>query len=375
MKVYLGILTIICSATTAVAEPTFSQVGAASRVDFSPGVESEGTFGIVGAVLSFEHNLNESGALLVELPALRVQGDLLLSLVFKESNSGFLRATWDGPNGSRTLASNLYEGRRTGIGFHRLLLDQRDLQFGGELMISSAGSETGIVRMEWEWLSPTVVLTTQDQVPPVGISASGQLLAEGELIGETYATPPGDQWVRGVLDAAMFLEPELSPNGVDLEFQLEAEVQSALLQFEVKGLPLDSHLEVSVNEGAFRPVALSYPDLHDPAYFFDERLQFAGKQAARAFVLGEELQVGFNSIAVRPATQTVFIAEGLVFSNVRLQVVYPPEPTKEPNFMLDPLAMEWDDNAASLEVGQALGADEEAPFDAVEDSLELPELP
>jgi len=243
---------------------------------------------------------------------------MLVTVVFRPSPGGFVRAIWRGPSESVTLSADLVEGNPP---WHQrsLFLDASRISSGGQIWLEAKGSALERVRLEWVdgmgWGLPQKGRFVQ--------SGSGRLLRAEELYGDAYRTEPAESvsWVVETL-----LQPGPLPiheRSVRLHVPLAEAVDYARLEFWVAGLSADEAVLFSLNEAPWEELDPEVPRLEDPGYLHQpekNRTDLAGWRQVVRFLPGSALRKGPN---------TFWFGSGgspgngeIVIRNLRLQTVF-----------------------------------------------------
>lgn len=261
--------------------------------------------------------------------------DLLVNLVFDESDSSTLRVEWlrDGQSSPEVIAENLGEG--LGVANQRPLLISASRLGGNGTLLVQAGENVGVNRVKFEWVSERTMLASSARFVPVVVTASRLALAEIDVDG---APRPAlqDEWRGRVVRAPLTEKAEPLGPSVELVAALEQAPKAARFEAAVAGAFLDQEVWLVVNGQEIGPLAIEVPALDDPGYLGAEgrETEFAGWRRASAYVPAHVLLPGENSILLQ--MRSPFHAEYRNRSFVReavLELSYPPVP-RQPDLSL-----------------------------------------
>jgi hypothetical protein len=258
-------------------------------------------------------------------------GDVLVSLLFTETEGGFLRVFWESPTAALTVAENLQEGidmpnRR------RLLLRESLLRDGGTLTVQSSRAVWPVGKIKWEVLAPRTVLADADG-ERAAVLVNEELLTAAEVGGGTVL-PTADRWQGPVVTAELTEKAERIEDGAVFEFALESAPLLARLECQVNGLPVGKALTLRVNGERAGELSVQVPDLTDEAYGAgaDGAVVYQGWRRAAALVTAELLRAGVNDLRFTVSGEELGKFP-LAVKAVRWQLKYPQllETTTEKN--------------------------------------------
>lgn len=223
--------------------------------------------------------------------------DLLVHLIFDESNGGALRVEWlrDGSSTPEVISENLAEG----IGApnqRRLLISASNLGGNGTLLLQG-GSRINVNRVKFEWVSEHTMLASSSRYVPVVVTASRLTLAETDVDGGPRQALR-DEWHDQVVSAALTEKAELLTPSITLVATLEQAPMQARFETFLAGVFLDQEVWLIVNDQEVGPLAIDVPALQDPGHIglSGHQMQFAGWRRANIHVPAEFLLPGENSV-------------------------------------------------------------------------------
>lgn len=258
--------------------------------------------------------------------------DLLLHLVFDESDGTGLRVEWlrDGSSAPEVIAQDLGEG--LGVPNQRPLLISASNLGGNGTLLLQGGSKLNFNRVRFEWVSERTMLASSSRYVPVVVTASRLALAEADVDGGPRPSLQ-DEWrgrvVRAVLaEAAESLTPSLT-----LVPTLEQTPLQARFEASLAGVYLDQEVWLIVNDQEVGPLAIEVPTLEDPGHLGvpGREVQFAGWRKASIHVPAQMLLPGENSVLLelRSPVNSGYSNRAYVREAV-LELSYPP-PRREPD--------------------------------------------
>ena len=269
---------------------------------------------------------------------------LVVTVLFKEKQGGFLRITWQGSQSAEVLSDNFYEGiamsnQRT------LLVPAQTLQGAGTLNFQCGDTTLGIQRIRLEWVENRTSLVSPEVQDLLVTPASGVTQGAQILDGQPQMVDPA-AWRDEIVNVPITDAPERIEQGVEFNVQIDSLPGSGRLALKESGLAFGKHLVVWVNQQRAGTITPNVPDLRDDGYL--------GGAIANIYVGWREgsfslpvslLKVGTNAVQfsaeddVPPANATsastpVTAAPPLALKNVALQLDYPPA-TPQPQTSAD----------------------------------------
>lgn len=262
--------------------------------------------------------------------------DLLLNMVFDESEGGGLRLEWlrDGHSTPEVIADNLAEGLAVANQRH-LLVSAARLGGNGTLLLQG-GTHLNVKRVKFEWVSERTMLASATRYVPVVVTAARLTLAEADVDGGPRPMLQ-DEWRDRVVRAALTENAELVAPSLELVATLEQAPTVARLEASVAGAYLDQEVWLVVNEHEIGPLAIEVPTLEDPGHLQEEpgrETVFAGWRRASIWVPAALLLPGENSLLLelRSPVNAVYRNRAYVREAV-LELSYP-APMREPDLSL-----------------------------------------
>ena len=249
------------------------------------------------------------------------QSRLAVTLLFEESQGGFARLIWQGPNRAVTVCGNLYEGAAP---FHArtLLLDRETLVGPGQLIFEATGNRPVLVRAELSWVEPLVLAAAGRTPPGLFLSSSGKIFPADELHGQGRRAPEDeirDDIVDAVLDAGPLTIPPQTP--IRLLVPVSTTPTYARLEGQVAGLKPGEEPMLWINGRALGTVAVQLPGLEDPGYRWlsgSKDLSYGGWRTLTAHVPAGWLSAGENQLDWSCPPDS----SGMTVRNLRLQLAY-----------------------------------------------------
>jgi hypothetical protein len=256
-----------------------------------------------------------------DIPAAPGKSGLLVSLVFEEPEGGFLRVYWRSGEDSQTISDNLYEG--IGLPNQRsLLIPQELLEKGGTVTFQSSGSQLGIHQISWEWLEPTVMLSSGGTELRL-LDSHGLLLREEEVNGEPTRAEI-ENWEKNIVTASLLDQPERIEQGTEFSVELTSVPSLARLEGKISGLELNEPLILWVNGKKAGWILPETPDLRDAGYQTQSksRATFAGWRKAAIIVGTDFLQTGINTLQFSTDRTAGEDLTPLALKDLKLQLDY-----------------------------------------------------
>ncbi|NJK91333.1 MAG: hypothetical protein HC904_05565 [Blastochloris sp.] len=270
-------------------------------------------------------NLVSEGTLATQsyvFPAAPGKSGLLATLLFEEVEGGFLRAYWRSETDSMMLSENLYEG--IGLSNQRVLrIPQKLLEGGGTLTLQAGGTQLGLRKISWDWLSPLPMLVAGDQDAAL-MNSLGIPLRESEVDGDPM-TVPIDKWKGRVVTAQITESPLRIEQGVEFGCLLEEPPALARLEWKVNGLPLPESMMLWVNGQSVGLVRPELPDLTDPGYhkLAGSKPTYYGWRKASVLIPNSRLKSGYNAIQFSADSEDGLFPQPLAVKEIRVQLFYP----------------------------------------------------
>lgn len=262
--------------------------------------------------------------------------DLLLHLVFDESDGTGLRVEWlrDGSSTPDVIAENLSDG----IGApnqRQLLISASNLGGNGTLLLQG-GVHLNVNRVKFEWVSERTMLAASSRYVPVVVTASRLTLMEADVDGGPRPALQ-DEWRGRVVRAALTEKAELLSPSLTLLATLEQAPQEARFEASLAGVYLDQEVWLVVNGQEVGPLSIDVPTLEDPGYLRlpgYELLQYAGWRKAAISVPSQLLLPGENSVLLelRSPVNSGYRNRTSIREAV-LELSYPPPP-REPDLTM-----------------------------------------
>jgi hypothetical protein len=261
--------------------------------------------------------------------------DLLVHVVFDESEDGGLRVEWqrDGQSTTEVMAENLGEG--LGVPNQRPLLVSASRLGGHGTLILQGGANLRLNRVRFEWVAERTMLSSSTRYVPVVVTASRLTLAEADVDGAPRPLLQ-DEWRERVVRAALTEGAELLTPSLELVPVLEQIPTMARLEAAVAGVYFDQEIWLVVNNQEVGPLSVEVPTLEDPGHLGvpGRELEFAGWRRASVHIPSALLLPGDNSILLElrsPANAAyrnrTFVREAV------LELSYPPPP-RQPDLSL-----------------------------------------
>jgi len=275
--------------------------------------------------------------------------DLLVHLVFDETEGGGLRVEWlrDGQSTPELLAENL--GESLGVPNQRPLLISASRMGGNGSLLLQGGSNLNVNRVKFEWVSERTMLASATRYVPVVVTASRLTLAETDVDGGPRPALR-DEWRDRVVRAALTEGAELLTPSLELLAELQQAPQKARLETSLAGVHLDQEVWLVINGQELGPLAVEVPTLEDPGHLAQpgREVTFAGWRRASIHIPADLVMPGENSLLLelRSPTNSDYRNRTFVRDAV-LELSYPP-PTREPDLSL-PLPDLPDGNSAGDE--------------------------
>lgn len=261
--------------------------------------------------------------------------DLLVHLVFDETEGGGLRVEWlrDGQSTPELLAENL--GESLGVPNQRPLLISASRMGGNGSLLLQGGSNLNVNRVKFEWVSERTMLSSATRYVPVVVTASRLTLAEADVDGGPRPALR-DEWRDRVVRAALTEGAELLTPSLELLAELQQAPQKARLEASLAGVYLDQEVWLVINGQELGPLAVEVPTLEDPGHLAQpgRELTFAGWRRASIHIPSELVMPGENSLLLelRSPTDSDYRNRTFVRDAV-LELSYPPA-VREPDLSL-----------------------------------------
>jgi len=289
--------------------------------------------------------------------------DLLVHLVFDETEGGGLRVEWlrDGQSSPELLAENL--GESLGVPNQRPLLISASRLGGNGSLLLQGGANLNVNRVKFEWVSERTMLSSAARYVPVVVTASRLTLGEADVDGGPRPALH-DEWRDRVVRAALTEGAELLTPSLELLAELAQAPDRARLEASLAGVYLDQEVWLVVNGQEVGPIAVEVPTLEDPGHLGlpGREVTFAGWRRSSVHIPAELMLPGENSLLLelRSPLNTDYRNRTFVRDAV-LELSYPPA-AREPDLSL-PLP--------DLPTGEPQGAKEE-PLPPLERSVDSP---
>lgn len=264
-----------------------------------------------------------------------VDRDLLVHLVFDETEGGGLRVEWqrDGQSMTEVMAENLGEG--LGVPNQRRLLISASRLGGNGTLILQGGSSLSVNRVRFEWVAERTMLASATRYVPVVVTASRLTLAEADVDGGPRPLLQ-DEWRERVVRAALTEGAEPLTPSLELVPSLEQIPTGARFEASVAGVYFDQEVWLVVNNHEVGPLAIEVPTLEDPGHLGvpGREIEFAGWRRASAHIPSALLLPGENSLLLELRSplnadyrNRTFVREAV------LELSYPPPP-RQPDLSL-----------------------------------------
>lgn len=261
--------------------------------------------------------------------------DLLVHLVFDETEDGALRVEWqrDGQGTTEVVAENLGDG--LGVPNQRPLLVSASRLGGNGTLILQGSANLSVNRVRFEWVAERTMLASSTRYVPVVVTASRLALGEADVDGGPRPVLQ-DEWRDRVVRASLTEGAELLTPALELVAALEQIPNLARFETSVAGVYLDQEVWLVVNNHEIGPLAVEVPTLEDPGHLGrpGREVEFAGWRRASAHIPSALLLPGDNSILLELRSplnadyrNRTFVREAL------LELSYPPRP-REPDLSL-----------------------------------------
>lgn len=246
---------------------------------------------------------------------------LAVTLVFEETQGGFARLIWQGPNRAVTVCGNLYEGAAP-LHARTLLVDRETLAGPGQLILEATGTRPVLARAELSWVEPLVLAATGWTPPGLYLSPSGKLFPEDELHGQGRRAPL-DEPKGPILDAVLEAgSVKLLPDApVRFVAAMAAAPSHARVEAQVAGLAPGEEPFLWINGKPLVAVAVEIPSLEDAGYRWRAEaggLSYGGWRKLTAMVPPGWLAAGENQVD----WQSPMGSPGITLRQIRLQVGY-----------------------------------------------------
>jgi hypothetical protein len=261
--------------------------------------------------------------------------DLLVHLVFDETEGGGLRVEWlrDGQSTPELLAENL--GESLGVPNQRPLLISASRMGGNGSLLLQGGSNLNVNRVKFEWVSERTLLASATRYVPVVVTASRLTLAEADVDGGPRPALR-DEWRDRVVRAALTEGAELLTPSLELLAELQQAPQKARLETSLAGVYLDQEVWLVINGQELGPLAVEVPTLEDPGHLSQpgREVTFAGWRRASIHIPADLVMPGENSLLLelRSPNNSDYRNRTFVRDAV-LELSYPP-PSREPDLSL-----------------------------------------
>lgn len=261
--------------------------------------------------------------------------DLLVHLVFDETEGGGLRVEWlrDGHSTPELLAENL--GESLGVPNQRPLLISASRLGGNGSLLLQGGANLNVNRVKFEWVSERTMLSSDARYVPVVVTASRLTLAEADVDGGPRPALR-DEWRDRVVRAALTEGAELLTPSLELLAELEQAPDQARLEASLAGVFLDQEIWLVVNGQEIGPVAVEVPTLEDPGHLGlpGREMTFAGWRRASVHIPADLMLPGENSLLfeLRSPLNSNYRNRTFVRDAV-LELAYPPA-AREPDLSL-----------------------------------------
>ena len=257
-------------------------------------------------------------------------GDLAVTFYFTEKEGGFLKLYWQGATEAETLCDNLYDGvvmpnQKT------ILIPKSVIHSGGTLTVLSGTSDTGIQRVEWNWVTPTTIAVVDTATTPALLRAGNQPLRAEEISGNE-PVPTSDRIHGNAVSAVIQEEPVRIEQGVEFLASLEAVPPLARIEVQLLGVPLNRNIAVWINGVPVNQLSLDVPDLSDPGYLPPTETSapvYIGWRKGTVFVPASALREGENlfRFAWIENDPTASVTTPLALKNFFLQLNFDAAPT------------------------------------------------
>jgi len=232
----------------------------------------------------------------LNLPILTPDPDatLLVTLYFQEKRGGFMRISWQGPQGAQSLSDNFYEN--IGMANQRSLLVIPSMLAGGGALNFQCGDATlGIQRIKLEWLaSKSALVSPGVQDLPV-VPATGSTQMALTLNGQINPAELG-AWDNQIVSVPLTDEPLRIEEGVDFSIDLDKVPGSARLSLKETGLPLGKHLVVWINDHRAGTITPAVPALQDEGFLTNASTNYVGWREGSFYVPVAVLKQGINTV-------------------------------------------------------------------------------
>lgn len=261
--------------------------------------------------------------------------DLLVHLVFDDSDGGGLRVEWlrDGSSTPEVLAENLGEG--LGVANQRPLLVSASRLGGNGSLLLQGGANMNVNRVKFEWVEERTMLASASRYVPVVVTASRLTLAEADVDGGPRPALQ-DEWRDRIVRAPLTEKAELLSPSLELISTIEQAPTQVRLEASFAGVYLDQEVWLVVNGQEIGPLAIDTPTLEDPGHLGrpDRLVEFAGWRRATAHIPAQMLLPGENSILLelRSPLNASYRNRAYIREAV-LELAYPPAP-RQPDLSL-----------------------------------------
>lgn len=250
---------------------------------------------------------------------------LAVTLLFEETQGGFARLIWQGPNRAVTISPNLYEGAAP-LHLRTLLLDRQTLAGPGFLTLEATGTRPVLVRAELAWVEPLVLAASGRTPPGLYLASSGKIFPSDEMFGQGRRVPTDEQ-KGGVVDAVLDAGPVKIEALTPVRFLAPISVapSHARLEAQVAGLAPGVEPLLRINGRPLPAVSVELPGLEDAGYHWmpsGRDLVFGGWRKVTALVPPGWLTAGQNQVDWHCPSGV----PTMTVRNLRLQVAYDPVP-------------------------------------------------
>ncbi len=252
--------------------------------------------------------------------------DLLLTVVFDEQPSGFLRASFQTNQIAETLSDNLMEGTQ-GTNQRTILIKNLSGIDPTTITLQSGSATLPVKRLILNWLKPQTVLSDASGQGTVALRGNISL-REPDLSGAPL-TAPGLFFADNYVHAPLQDQAESLGDGITFIVTLDQVPAHVRLTSRIMSPSLLNRLTCHVNGQVVPDFTTSPPSLRDPAYFWTSNPPYySGWLPASIYLPGSLWHVGDNIIelsqvdfAGHPATEILSIRDTV------LEVLFPPPQT------------------------------------------------
>ena len=262
--------------------------------------------------------------------------DLLLNVVFDETETGELRVEWlrDGQSSPEVVAENLGEG--LGVPNQRHLLISAARLGGNGTLLLQGGENLNVKRVKFEWVSERTMLASASRYVPVVVTASRLTLAETDVDGGPRPMLQ-DEWRDRIVRAVLTEKAEPISPSIELVATLEQAPTVSRLEASIAGAYLDQEIWLVVNNHEIGPIAIDVPTLEDPGHLAGEpgkETLYAGWRRASIWVPAALLLPGENSILLELRSPLNAGYRNRAFVRDAVLELSFPAPVREPDLTL-----------------------------------------